>query len=42
LRTLGATHVERSTVADGALNAVSSTVAPAVCDLSNPTCEACQ
>ncbi len=64
LRTLGATHVERSTVADGALNAVSaspaaSTVAAhavpangarasgapataAVCDLSDPTCEACQ
>jgi ribonucleoside-diphosphate reductase alpha chain len=42
LRTLGATHVERSTVADGALNAVSSAAAPAVCDLSNPSCEACQ
>jgi ribonucleoside-diphosphate reductase alpha chain len=51
LRTLGATHVERSTVVDGALNAVSSgaegprradAAAPVVCDLSNPTCEACQ
>jgi ribonucleoside-diphosphate reductase alpha chain len=40
LRTLGATHVERSTVTDGALNAVAA--APAVCDLSNPSCEACQ
>jgi ribonucleoside-diphosphate reductase alpha chain len=53
LRTLGATHVERSTVADGALNAVSAGAkaagvlpaagtAPAVCDLSDPACEACQ
>jgi ribonucleoside-diphosphate reductase alpha chain len=40
LRTLGATHVERSTVTDGALNVVAG--APAVCDLANPTCEACQ
>ncbi|HET8697478.1 MAG TPA: ribonucleoside-diphosphate reductase subunit alpha, partial [Gammaproteobacteria bacterium] len=40
LRTLGATHVERSTVTDGALNAVAA--APAACDLSNPSCEACQ
>ena len=43
LRTVGATHVERSTVADGALNAVSMGAAqPVACDLSNPTCEACQ
>ena len=34
LRTLGATHVERSTVADGALNAVSAGAAqPVACDL---------
>jgi ribonucleoside-diphosphate reductase alpha chain len=41
LRTLGATHVERSTVTDGALNAVGAGSAPA-CDAAAPSCEACQ
>src|SRR5690606_38061242 len=40
LRTLGATHVERSTVTDGALNLVAA--APAACGVENPSCEACQ
>jgi ribonucleoside-diphosphate reductase alpha chain len=38
LRTQGATHVERSTVTDGALNLVST----AACSVDNPACEACQ
>jgi ribonucleoside-diphosphate reductase alpha chain len=46
LRSRSATHVEKSTVkrTDGKLNAVSVTAAPvgAVCDKSDPTCEACQ
>jgi ribonucleoside-diphosphate reductase alpha chain len=41
LRTLGATHVERSTVTDGALNEV-ATATEGVCDVADPTCEACQ
>jgi ribonucleoside-diphosphate reductase alpha chain len=46
LRSRSATHVEKSTVkrTDGKLNAVAVTAAPvgAVCDSSDPTCEACQ
>jgi ribonucleoside-diphosphate reductase alpha chain len=46
LRTLGATHAEKSTVNAGSLNAVpSSTQAPAelkVCSIDDPECEACQ
>jgi len=47
LRSRSATHVEKSTVkrTDGKLNAVAVTAAPAVgavCDPSDPTCEACQ
>ena len=49
LRSQGATHVEKSTGKAGQLNAVSSgpavPAAPApgaVCDRSDPTCEACQ
>ena len=45
LRTLGATHAEKSTTKAGALNAVSATV-PATeaqfCSIDNPDCEACQ
>ncbi len=43
LRSRSATHVEKSTVkrTDGKLNAVAVTT-PTVCDLSDPTCEACQ
>jgi ribonucleoside-diphosphate reductase alpha chain len=42
LRTLGATHVERSTVTDSALNVVAANAGPAACDAANPGCEACQ
>ncbi|SMF95291.1 ribonucleoside-diphosphate reductase alpha chain [Methylomagnum ishizawai] len=54
LRTLGATHVEKSTAFDGKLNAVKGLVLDAaaedikpveggkVCSLDDPTCEACQ
>jgi ribonucleoside-diphosphate reductase alpha chain len=52
LRTMGATHAEKSTVKAGQLNAVpaggvmgeaASTVAePAFCSVENPDCEACQ
>jgi len=47
LRTLGATHVEKSTLADGKLNAVngdanSATEKPQVCSILDPDCEACQ
>ena len=37
LRSLGATNAERSTVTDGALNAVGK-----ACSIDNPDCEACQ
>jgi ribonucleoside-diphosphate reductase alpha chain len=40
LRTLGATHVERSTVTDGALNDVAGS--SAACTLDAASCEACQ
>ena len=48
LRSRSATHVEKSTVrkTDGKLNAVAVSAPlpakPVVCDLSDPTCEACQ
>lgn len=46
LRTLGATHVEKSTLADGKLNAVQggvdSDVGATVCSILDPDCEACQ
>jgi ribonucleoside-diphosphate reductase alpha chain len=47
LRTLGATHVEKSTLADGKLNAVPETSGVAdtsanVCSILDPDCEACQ
>jgi ribonucleoside-diphosphate reductase alpha chain len=54
LRTTSATYSEKSTVAPGKLNAVSSQAAPAAalasepatdmkfCSLDNPDCEACQ
>lgn len=40
LRTMGATHPEKSTIADGALNAVPT--APSACSIDEPDCEACQ
>jgi ribonucleoside-diphosphate reductase alpha chain len=47
LRTLGATHVEKSTLADGKLNAVQHMpteveIGPQACSLLDPACEACQ
>lgn len=48
LRTMGATHVEKSTLADGKLNAVAKgsqpteEEAPTVCSILDPDCEACQ
>ena len=48
LRTLGATHVEKSTAFDGKLNAVKEAdvmpteQTPKMCSIDDPTCEACQ
>ena len=51
LRTLGATHVEKSTLADGKLNAVGGMIntvptekqeAPIVCSVVDLDCDACQ
>ncbi len=45
LRSLGATHVEKSTLADGKLNAVQisqETETAKVCSILDPECEACQ
>jgi len=45
LRSMGATHIEKSTLThgDGKLNAVdNSTDAPKVCSILDPDCEACQ
>ncbi len=45
LRSLGATHVEKSTLADGKLNAVQiapDNEAPKACSILDPDCEACQ
>ena len=41
LRSLGATNAEKSTVTDGALNAV-KIEEPQVCSILDPDCEACQ
>ena len=43
LRSMGATHVEKSTAsASGALNAVKSTAPAPACSILDPGCEACQ
>lgn len=47
LRTMGATHAEKSTISDTKLNAVGQdqpvgSAAPAACSLDDPDCEACQ
>ena len=40
---MGATHVEKSTMADGKLNAVDNEKeANNVCSILDPDCEACQ
>lgn len=50
LRAVGATSAEKSTISDGALNAVKSQISepieaaavPKACSIDNPDCEACQ
>ncbi len=42
LRSLSATSTEKSTIHNGALNAVQTSVQPAVCSIDDPDCEACQ
>jgi len=42
LRSLGATNAEKSTITDGALNAVKVTEAPKACSIDDPDCESCQ
>lgn len=42
LRSLGATNAEKSTITDGALNAVKINDEPKVCSILDPDCEACQ
>ena len=42
LRSMGATSAEKSTITDGALNAVSANPPPKACSLDDPDCEACQ
>jgi ribonucleoside-diphosphate reductase alpha chain len=42
LRSLGATNAEKSTITDGALNAVKVNEAPKACSIDDPDCEACQ
>ncbi len=42
LRSMGATNAEKSTVTDGALNAVQADAGPKACLITDPTCEACQ
>lgn len=42
LRSLGASNAEKSTISDGALNAVKINPTPAACSINNPDCEACQ
>jgi ribonucleoside-diphosphate reductase alpha chain len=42
LRSLGASNAEKSTVTDGALNAVKIEQEPLACSILDPDCEACQ
>ncbi len=46
LRSIGATHVEKSTLAEGKLNAVKNEMtdgdAPKACSITDPECESCQ
>ncbi len=42
LRTLGATHAEKSTITDRALNAVPDSALTGACAIDSPDCEACQ
>ena len=42
LRSMGATHTEKATIHDKALNAVSEPATPQACSITDPDCEACQ
>ncbi|WED43772.1 ribonucleoside-diphosphate reductase subunit alpha [Legionella cardiaca] len=42
LRSMGASNAEKSTITDGALNAVKIEEEPKVCSILDPDCEACQ
>lgn len=42
LRSMGASNAEKSTVTDGALNAVKLEVEPKACSILDPDCDACQ
>lgn len=42
LRSMGATNTEKSTIHNGALNAVQADAEPKACLITDPTCEACQ
>ena len=42
LRTMGATHVEKSTIQDKSLNSVQQTSMPKACSILEPDCDACQ
>lgn len=42
LRSMGATNAEKSTIHDGALNAVTADDMPKACAIDDPECEACQ
>lgn len=42
LRSMGATNAEKSTITDGALNAVNANPTPQACAIDDPDCEACQ
>lgn len=42
LRSMGASNAEKSTITDGALNAVQVTPSTQACSIDDPECEACQ
>lgn len=42
LRSMGASNAEKSTITDGALNAVKVADVPKACSITDPDCEACQ
>ncbi len=42
LRSMGATGIEKATIHDATLNAVTDQTAPNACSIDNPDCEACQ
>ena len=43
LRSMGATNIEKSTISDDSLNAISIAASqPSACSVTDPECEACQ